>query len=242
MYEDYNEYIAFHYNAFRPALHAQILLSCLGERRFEQGLDVGCGTGQSSIALAPYCDSTIGIEPSKAMLEKVIGHPGVFYHLQSGDELPFNSCQFDLITFAGSWYYAQSQAFLDEVIRVSKPAAIIIVYDFDVSLRNLMMKMGIEPQFLGNMEYDLEADFSDLDQAGLEFRFKAHKSRFTPFKAWQIGHLLLAQRDNYELLSDLFGKALLYEKTVNRIQELEAATDIYLGANLYYTMYNRLNE
>lgn len=242
MYEDYNERVAFHYNAFRPALHSDILWDCLELKRFKQGLDVGCGTGQSALALAHYCDATIGIEPSKAMLEKVITHPGVTYQLQKGNHLPFKSSQFDLITFAGSWYYAKSQAFLDEVIRVSAPGGLIIVYDFDVSLRKLIMKMGIEAEFLGNIPYDLEADFSDLDQTGLEFRFKAHKSRFTPFNAAQIGHLLLAQRVHYELLSDLFGDNLLYEKTVNRIQELEAATDINLAVKLYCTVYNRVEE
>ena len=242
MEEDYNEQTAYHYAAFRPALHSNILWDCLELRRFKQGLDIGCGTGQSAIALAHYCDATIGIEPSKAMLEKVITHPGVSYHLHSGNHLPFKSSQFDIITFAGSWYYAQSQAFLDEVIRVSAPGGLIIVYDFDVSLRKLIMKMGIESEFLGNMPYDLEADFSGLDHTGLELRFKAHKSRLAPFEAWQIGHLLLAQRDHYELLSNLFGDALLYEKTVKKAKELETATDIKLTVNLYYTIYNRQDE
>ena len=242
MEENYNEQTAYHYAAFRPDLHNNILWECLELRRFKQGLDIGCGTGQSAIALASYCDATIGIEPSKAMLENAITHPGVTYQLHSGTHLPFKSSQFDIITFAGSWYYAQSQEFLDELIRASAPGGLIIVYDFDVSLRKLMMKMDIEPEFLGNMPYDLEADFSGLDHSGLEFGIKAHKSRLAPFDAWQIGHMLLAQRDHYELLRNLFGDALLYEKTVNKVQELEAATDIKLAVNLYYTIYNRVEE
>ncbi len=242
MQQDYDQQTAYHYAAFRPDLHHNILSDCLDLRRFKQGLDIGCGTGHSAIALADFCDATIGIEPSKAMLEKVISHPGISYHLHSGNHLPFKSGQFDIITFAGSWHYAQSQELLDEVIRVSAPDGLIIVYDFDVSLRKLIMKMGIEPEFLGNMPYDLEADFSGLDHTGLEFKFKAHKSRLAPFEAPQIAHLLLAQRDHYELLSNLFGDDLLYEKTINKVQELEAATDIKLAVNLYYTVYNRVEE
>lgn len=46
---------------------------------FGRGLDVGCGTGQSPIALANYCRQVVWIEPSEAMLQKSIAHPSIAY-------------------------------------------------------------------------------------------------------------------------------------------------------------------
>lgn len=61
MSEEYDEAIAYHYNAYRPPLHEVILSQVLGkDERFQNGLDIGCGTGYSAIALAKYCSQVYG--------------------------------------------------------------------------------------------------------------------------------------------------------------------------------------
>jgi len=75
MNEHYNQEIARHYSADRPPLHPMILSYVLSKRRiFLISLDVGCGTGDSAIALAKYCEHVYGIEPSAAMFKEVMPH------------------------------------------------------------------------------------------------------------------------------------------------------------------------
>ena len=76
----YDNLIAGHYAAYRPPLHQKILsLALPKDRRFEVGLDVGSGTGYSAIALADFCESVFGVEPSDAMREKATQHNKVKY-------------------------------------------------------------------------------------------------------------------------------------------------------------------
>ena len=61
MSEEYDEAIAYHYDAYRPPLAEVILSQVLGEdERFQDRLDIGCGTGYSAIALAKYCSQVYG--------------------------------------------------------------------------------------------------------------------------------------------------------------------------------------
>lgn len=73
MNEKYDRAIATHYSAYRPPLHDIILEYVLLENEiFSVGLDVGCGTGYSAIALTKYCSQVHGIEPSSSMLQEAI--------------------------------------------------------------------------------------------------------------------------------------------------------------------------
>lgn len=64
-------------------------------------LDLGCGTGRFSEALAGYFDARVlAIDPSKKMLEQARGKqrdPRVSYALGSGESIPLDSNSVDLI-------------------------------------------------------------------------------------------------------------------------------------------------
>ena len=76
------------------------------------------------------------------MLKKAITHPKVDYQIFDGKSLSFDSNQFDIITFAGSLFYAKSQIILDEVVRVGKPGSKILVYDFELFLHEILDRFG----------------------------------------------------------------------------------------------------
>ena len=75
MSDQYNESVASHYSAYRPPLHQLILQRAeLGTATFPIGLDVGCGTGRSSVALADFCEQVFAIDPSQPMLDAATPH------------------------------------------------------------------------------------------------------------------------------------------------------------------------
>ena len=239
MNEDYDKVTAYHYAAFRPALHNEILSRCLdAQTKYDTGLDIGCGTGYSSIALTYYCKEVVGIEPSQAMLAQSISHPRIKYLQNNDRNLPFESAHFDIITFAGSLYYAKSQELLDQLIRVIKPSGIILIYDFEIKLQAILTELGCNIDVNSISEYDHQEDFSGLEQGDLKQLKKEHEKILIFVNAEQLAHLLLAIKENYEALRVLYGASGLYKTIREKLIELEGGPNFKLECDLFYTRYS----
>jgi protein-L-isoaspartate O-methyltransferase len=63
-----SERLAAGYAFHRPPVHAEILKSARLARRARRALDVGCGAGVSTAALAPLTERVVGLEPIATML------------------------------------------------------------------------------------------------------------------------------------------------------------------------------
>jgi SAM-dependent methyltransferase len=93
---------------------------------FPKALDVGCGAGVSTQALAGFADFTIGMEPVAGMLPK---RPG--YFAGAAEAIPVRTNSIDLITAAGSLNYADLTLFFPEAARVLRTPGLLVVYDFE---------------------------------------------------------------------------------------------------------------
>jgi ubiquinone/menaquinone biosynthesis C-methylase UbiE len=146
MTHQYNDQIAKHYAAFRPELHGLILRRLVRpSEHFQIGLDIGCGTGYSAVALTDHCERVFGLEPSQPMLDEATIHPSVSYVNGGGDDLSvLSKVQFDLISFAGSLFYAKTDQLKLELLRAMKPGGLVLVYDFQVLLEDLVTRMEVE--------------------------------------------------------------------------------------------------
>lgn len=238
MLEEYDQITAFHYAAFRPALHLKILKEHLKEDdKTSQGLDVGSGTGQSSIALSHFCNKVIGIEPSKEMLAKSIEHPNVEYLHYDGGKINLPNDSFDIIAFAGSLYYAKSQHLLDEVIRVGKNNSKVIIYDFDILLDSILEKLNVDITLRPISHYDHQVDFSGLKLNNIKLENKIRKSVTLEIAIKNVGHLLLSSKDNFELLSNAFGDKNIYQRILEELNSNFKSKFVILKADTYATVY-----
>ena len=230
---EYDNITAYHYAAFRPLLHAQILREVLSSKnKVELGLDVGCGTGQSSIALTNFCKKVIGIEPSREMLDKVIVHSSVTYAYYDCEHIAYEDNLFDVITFAGSLFYGKSQQLLDETIRVSKNNGQVIAYDFNILLDPVIESIGIEPN-VGPITYNHSEDFSGLSTNNIKLVTKTEKPVQLAISTTNLAHLLLSSKENYSLLQAHFGSDHLYQKVLDTLQDKTATIE----AKTYLTNY-----
>jgi ubiquinone/menaquinone biosynthesis C-methylase UbiE len=96
-------------------------------------LDIGCGAGASTMALAEMGVSLrlLGIDPSPAMIRSATNHvSGVPFMVGVAEALPIDSKMVDVITAAGSLNYADSNRFFAEAHRVLSADGLLIVYDF----------------------------------------------------------------------------------------------------------------
>lgn len=195
MTERYDERAAAHYSAYRPPLHKLILGRVLsGYEPFSVGLDVGCGTGYSAIALADHCVSVYALEPSPSMLSEATQHERVAYLGGTAEHVPLPNSFVDVVTFAGSLFYANSDATREEIRRVCLHGALVVVYDFEVLLSEVLRQCGIDPR-AGESDYDHRATFSRA--AGYTELAVGSERVSIQLTASELAHVLLS--DSYRL-------------------------------------------
>ena len=163
----------------RLALHAPVSLA----------LDVGCGTGLSTLALADLADRVIGCDPSAAMLARAPADPRVAYRAAPAEALPVPDASCDLLTAASAFHLFDRAAFLREARRVLRPDGWLVLYD------NALTGEGVPafPRWLRDVYLPAHPSPPAANRAPLRpeeaaragFRFAAeeeydHTVRFTP--------------------------------------------------------------
>jgi SAM-dependent methyltransferase len=231
--ERYDPTAAAHYAAYRPPLHALILGRVLGEdASFGAGLDVGCGTGYSALALARYCARVYAIDPSLAMLGEAVAHEKVAYLGGAAERIPLPDRSVEVVTFAGSLFYADAEAAGAEVRRVGGDGAVVVVYDFEILLDEVLRGCGVDPDVV-ETDYDHRANFSGVPGlialAIVSDRVRLRVS--TP----QLAHLLLSDSLRFDLLATRFEASDPFAALVEALRS--GREPAMIEADLYYSKY-----
>jgi len=237
---EYDDITAFHYAAYRPSLHSDILKRCLGNESYDSGLDIGCGTGQSAIALADSCNSVVGIDPSEDMISKAIPHAKIGYSRFDKQRIASKDNTFDIITLAGSLWYAKSQELLDEIIRVGCENAVVLVYDFEVLLKDALTKVGADTASDIENSYNHQEDFSGLNGNTLTLIEKSSDRVSKQIAIADLAHLILAVKRQYASLVERYGSSGLYDKLVLSLSSGSDSAYFTVQANTFATLY-RIN-
>lgn len=238
MAEQYNQAIATHYAAYRPPLHQMILGRVISEKEtFHQGLDVGCGTGYSAVALAPYCHHVYGVEPSASMLSEAMPHERVTYLKGTGEALALPDSSVDVVTFAGALFYAKSDALITELQRVCSRDAWVIPYDFEIVLDDVLQQFGFRPEE-ATPGYDHTVNFSDI--AAFTEIVVASEHVSLGATASEIAHIVLSDLQRYEAFVEKFGTSDPYPALTSALEE--TGVDHVLKANIYFAKYQLNTE
>jgi SAM-dependent methyltransferase len=133
-----SERLAAAYARDRPPIHEQILLAARLDRKADRALDIGCGAGLSTAALAPLARRAIGLEPISTMLtHRRTVAPHASFLMGQAERLPFAAGSFDLVTAAGSLNYAGLPSALAEIARVLTGDGTFLLYDFSTGGRSV---------------------------------------------------------------------------------------------------------
>jgi SAM-dependent methyltransferase len=122
---------AARYAAARPFFHPIVvehLVNKTGCAQFARALDVACGTGQSSVALAAICDSVDAIDISPEMLQHAQKADRIRYQSAPAEVLLFAAKIFDLVTVGSAFHWFDQPAFLREASRVLKQDGWLMIY------------------------------------------------------------------------------------------------------------------
>ncbi len=128
---DHFSTVAGRYAAFRPH-YPPALVDVLAERSTarDTALDIGCGTGQLTAALADRFDHVIGIEPAAALIAKATPHPRVEYRVAPAEETGLPDAFVDLIVAAQAAHWFDWPRFIAEAGRVARPGALVALVSY----------------------------------------------------------------------------------------------------------------
>jgi SAM-dependent methyltransferase len=143
--------LAHGYAFHRPPLHPRVLALVAEDLGIAtpvgRALDIGCGAGLSTAALAPLARVTVGLDPAADMLtyRRQVAPHGRFV-VARAEAPPFSAGSFDLVTAAGSLNYVDLSRFLPEASRLLVADGTLVVYDFS-SGRRLLDDPALERWF-----------------------------------------------------------------------------------------------
>jgi SAM-dependent methyltransferase len=95
----------------------------------KRAIDVGCGTGLSTVALKEIAEEIVGVDMSLEMVALAERDERIEYLVTDAVRLPFAADQFDLMTLSSAFHWLERDEFLREAGRVLRPGGQLIVYD-----------------------------------------------------------------------------------------------------------------
>jgi SAM-dependent methyltransferase len=139
------------YATSRPPVHVRVMEQAYRElgrhEPFQRALDVGCGAGVSTRALAGFGRECMGLEPAEAMLQWAPAiAPTASFVVGAAEAIPLRDRACDLITAAGSLNYADLELFFPEAARVLTRYGTLLVYDFSAG-RSFANNTGLDEWF-----------------------------------------------------------------------------------------------
>jgi ubiquinone/menaquinone biosynthesis C-methylase UbiE len=93
--------------------------------RHDLALDVGCGNGQATLALAEHFARVVGTDPSAAQIANAEPAPNVEYRVEPAEQCSLPDASVDLLVVAQALHWFDHARFNAEVRRVVRPGGAI---------------------------------------------------------------------------------------------------------------------
>lgn len=229
--EEYDYDKAFHYKSYRPPLHELLLDKIFKEQTFNKILDIGCGTGNSSIALAKYCESVTGYDPSKSMIHRSQKHPKVNY---TTDLCQLND-EYDLIVFFGSLFYVNENEFSLYQNHLLKNG-LLLCCDFQILYEPILSILRLS---IDEIEYD---HFKNLDSYNTNSFDLINSEKFENEFSCQLNqtiHLLLSESQIKKKLKQKYKNSNIFKNLSEELMIHYPQNEIKIKVNLFYNYFKK---
>jgi ubiquinone/menaquinone biosynthesis C-methylase UbiE len=119
------------YAKYRPYFHPLVVEKVRAYLHLERpagvAVDVGCGSGQSTVALKEISDFVAGMDISAEMLRLASKQPGIQYIQASAEEMAIKDASADLLATSLAHHWFDQERFFQEAGRVLKDRAWLII-------------------------------------------------------------------------------------------------------------------
>ena len=166
------------------------------------------------------------------MLARAAKDDRVTYFAARVERLPIQKNSVDLVTFAGSLFYADRDATGVEIRRVCSRNAEVIVYDFEILLDDVLQQCGIDPQAAGST-YDHTVNFSG--DPGFREVVVKNERLSVEMSASQLTHILLSDSNRLDQFVNRYRST---DPSESLERDLRSGTDrVSVEADIYYSRY-----
>jgi SAM-dependent methyltransferase len=120
------------YDRGRPYHHPRSLahiFGLVGDVSVRRALDVACGTGMSTVALAEHADIVVGVDRSREMLRAARTVHNAHYVYAAAEALPIPDATVDAVTCCSGVHWFDQPRFFAELHRVLAPGGWVGLYD-----------------------------------------------------------------------------------------------------------------
>jgi len=93
-------------------------------------VDLGCGTGLSTVAWRRHASHVIGIDSNPLMLERAPHAANIVYRTASADSTGVVSGSADIVTCSQSFHWMKPRSTIREIARVLRPGGVFAAYDY----------------------------------------------------------------------------------------------------------------
>lgn len=114
---------------FIPSSSGGLRSGCLWRRLSNARSTLGVVQGYHTIALKEIAEQVVGVDSSEEMIALVQTDSEIEYRLANAEHLPFEACDFDLVTLSQALHWFAKARFLQEARRVLRTEGWLIVYD-----------------------------------------------------------------------------------------------------------------
>ena len=229
--DEYNCDSAFHYKSYRPPLHEFLLCRIFKDQTFNNVLDVGCGTGNSSIALSKYSESVTGYDPSRSMIHKTQNNSKIHYTCELNQLLD----NYSLIVFFGSLFYVNDKSFILYQNKLSE-GGFLLCCDFQILYEPILSKLEL---YADEIEYD---HFKNLDSYNTNSFVLINSEKFETEFSCQLNeviHLLLSESHIKKQLNEKYEISNIFKNLIEELMIHYPQNEIKIKANLFYSYYRK---
>jgi ubiquinone/menaquinone biosynthesis C-methylase UbiE len=115
---------------FHPIVIKKIKDTLQLDEPLQRALDIGCGTGLSTIALKSIAEEIVGTDIAQEMLSQTQADPRIQYVHAPAEQLPLPDTSFELVTVSVAFHWFDRSRSLREIWRVLRPSGWLVIYNF----------------------------------------------------------------------------------------------------------------
>lgn len=129
-FQDHFSSVAASYAAYRPSYPAALVDFLREVTRGDTAWDIGCGSGQLTLALAERFERVIATDPAAAQLAEAPAHPHVEYRVAPAEASGLAEASIDLAVAAQAAHWFDWPRFVAEVTRVTRRGSVVALVGY----------------------------------------------------------------------------------------------------------------